>query len=75
MMPFEAKRLIGRKIVKVDMGGHWDADLYGGSRRYMHDPTIALDDGTELRFVVEESPSGDHYGVNIVQTKRRGAGP
>lgn len=69
MMPHDAKRLIGRKIVAVDLQGTWETDLYGGGRRYMHDPRITLDDGSVLRFVVEEHPAGSPYGVDIVRER------
>lgn len=61
----QAKRLVGRKIVAVDLGGRWEGD--GGCRVWMHDPTITLDDGSRLRFVVEEHPIGADYGVSIVR--------
>lgn len=35
----------------------------------MHSPTIVLDDGTKVRFVVEEHPDGGEYGVDIVLAK------
>jgi hypothetical protein len=62
---------VGRTIVKVDMQGRWETDTYGGCREYMHDPAITLDDGSVLRFHVEEHPTGDGgaYGVDILRVR------
>ena len=74
MIPSEARRLIGRTIVAIDLGGSWETDEHGGQRQHMHmHPSITLDDGTELRFYVEEHPTGDGalYGVHIIKKARR----
>ena len=65
MSPREAKRLVGRTIVAVELNGSWKGERR--LRSYMHAPVITLDDGTFLRFTVEEHPEGGEYGVNIVR--------
>lgn len=67
MKPSEAKRLVGRKIVAVDLDPSWEGT--GLNRVLMHNPTIRLDDGSYLRFVVEENPDGGEYGVDIVRER------
>lgn len=74
MKPSEAKKLIGKKIAAIDLGGCWEEDEHGGQRCFMHmHPTITLDDGTKLYFHVEEHPSGDghSYGVEICWARKR----
>lgn len=72
MTPKEAKRLVGRTIAAVDLGGSWETDIHGGSRVYMHFPTVTLDDGTVLSFIAEEHPSGDStYGIEICARRPR----
>jgi hypothetical protein len=72
MTPKEAEKLIGRRIVAVDLGRSWETDLHGGGRVLMHmHPSIALDDGSVLRFLVEEHPSGTEYGVDFLVVKPR----
>jgi hypothetical protein len=65
MTPAQAKKLVGRTIVDVDMDEGWEGD--GPQRVRMHSPTVTLDDGSLLRFVVEEHPEGGEYGVDIVR--------
>lgn len=69
MTPSQAKRLVGRTIVAVDLDADWAGE--GHSRVLMHDPTITLDDGSRLRFVVEEAPDGGEYGVDLVHAGGR----
>jgi hypothetical protein len=62
---FNPRHVIGRRIVAVEMNTVKVKDEGYGGR--MHDPRITLDDGSTLRFVVEEHPEGAEYGVNIVR--------
>ena len=73
MTPSEAKRLIGRTIVAVDLDATWEGE--GLHRRRMHSPRVFLDDGSQLYFVVEEHPDGGEYGVDIGITRSRKSGP
>lgn len=68
MKKSEAKRLIGRTIAAIDLDASWEGE--GRNRVLMHAPTITLDDGTTLRFVVEEHPEGGEYGVDIVHARK-----
>lgn len=68
MTPKQAKALVGRTIVAVDLNASWQGE--GLDRVRMHNPTIHLDDGTAIRFLVEEHPEGAEYGVDLVRTKR-----
>lgn len=63
MTPKEAKRLIGRTIVAVDLNATWESEEGSKHRRLMHDPVFTLDDGSRLSFVVQEHPEGAEYGV------------
>lgn len=56
------KRLVGRKIVKVDL----NPQTIQGVK--LTSPVLTLDDGTALRFVAEESPDGGEYGVAMVRS-------
>ena len=67
-MSLNPKHLIGGRIANVDMRPFVSGK--GRLRRTCHDPIIELDDGSVLTFVVEETDSGERYGVNIVRTKR-----
>lgn len=59
-----AKRLEGKRIVR------FRSNPFRTARGdWAHSPTISLDDGSLLRFVVEETDSYE-YGVFIVVTKR-----
>lgn len=69
MTPKETKTVIGRTIVAIELDATWEGE--GRWRRRMHRPTIILDDGSALRFVVEEHPDGGEYGVDIVHRKSR----
>ena len=69
MTPKEAAKLVGRMIVSVDLDATWEGE--GANRVRMHDPTILLDDGSRLRFLTEEHPSGDSYGVDIIHIRTR----
>lgn len=53
------------------MNASWETDLHGGCGCTMHYPVIYLDDGTELRFRMEEHPSGDghSHGIDIIALK------
>ncbi len=56
-----ARLLVGRTIVAVDL-----RPFDGGSPqeiRNCHDPVITLDNGAQLTFSVQETDSGDGYGV------------
>lgn len=57
-----ARELIGRKIVGFDANPFDD-----GRGSKAHDPHIWLDDGSRLRFVVEELDSGGDYGVFVAR--------
>lgn len=59
-------RLKGRKIVRaeVDM---FDPMRAGEPRARAHDWCLVLDDGTRVRFLTEETETGD-YGVDLVLT-------
>ena len=72
MTPKQAQRLVGRTIVAVELNATWETDIGSHTRVKMHDPTITLDDGSRLRFVVEEHPSGDGYGVHPVHVRPKG---
>jgi hypothetical protein len=63
------KHLVGKRIVRVDMRPFKTGDR--GAERTCHDPLIELDDGSVLRFWVEETESGDTYGIGIERSKRR----
>lgn len=52
-----AKLLVGRTIVAVDLRPWKDE---AGTH---HNPRFVLDNGAVLLFVVEETDSGDGYGV------------
>lgn len=64
----EAKRLVGRTIVAVDLQATWEGD--GPNRVRMHKPRITLDDGSVLTFLVEEHPDGAAYGVDLEHWRR-----
>ena len=67
MTPREALRLVGRRIVSVELNATWEGE--GPQRVRMTDPRIFLDDGTYLRFLPEEHPSGDVGSVAIVHER------
>ena len=56
------RRLVGRKIVKIRLNPFRDGR---GSNSVAHSPTILLDDGTILRFYVQETDVGE-CGIGIV---------
>ncbi len=55
-----ARYLLGRTIVAVDLNEFEDDE--GGK---CTDPVIVLDNGSQLRFVVQEAPGVGEYGVCI----------
>lgn len=55
----QARQLVGRTIVGFD-----PCPFDDGRGGIAHDPVILLDDGSRLRFVVEETDVGE-YGVWI----------
>lgn len=59
------RELHGRTIVAFHAGAYRVPD--GRQTKTMHDPEIVLDDGTVLRFVVEENPDGGEYGVKVIR--------
>jgi hypothetical protein len=59
-----AKRLIGRRIVRVKLNSFRD-----GRSGWVADPTLFLDDGTALRFIVKETELGADYGIELVLRK------
>ena len=60
--PLAAKRrdLVGRTITAVEGEAHWDDTR----KRWIHQPTLTLDDGRAVWFVTEESDIGE-YGTEI----------
>ena len=66
MKMVSARQLVGRKIIAFDPGTFDD-----GRGRVAHNPSITLDDGSNLYFVTEETEVGE-YGVFIgkVQEQR-----
>lgn len=71
-MSASARHLVGRRIVAVDMRSFKSGE--GRGKRVCHDPVVTLDDGSVLSFVVEETDSGDCYGVSIVRTVAKAKG-
>ena len=61
------KRLVGRRIVRVEPGG----SLEGGV--WMHDWRLTLDDDTVVAFVTEEHPDVAPYGTDIILAGGRGS--
>lgn len=58
-----ARELIGKRIVGFTTDPKPDGR--GGT---CHDPAIRLDDGTSLRFYVEETDLGEYgVGVNVIR--------
>ena len=55
-------RLVGRTITRVVLH-----PFDNGRLGTVTDPCITLDDGTELKFVVQET-EGSEYGVSLVLT-------
>lgn len=60
-MPY-ARELVGRRIVAFDPRPFPDGR--GGTA---HAPYITLDDGSQLRFLVEETDSALGYGIRILR--------
>lgn len=54
--------LRGRRIVKVKVNRFDDGRRMG---TWAHDPSIYLDDGSVIRFSVEETETGE-YGVSLI---------
>ena len=71
MKPSEAKRLIGRTIVAVDLRSSWEGK--GGARTLMHDPIIRFDDGSVMMFMGQEHPDGGELGVGLIYARARPA--
>jgi hypothetical protein len=62
----ELKKIIGKKIVALDMRGQMD------NGRKIYDPLFTLEDGTKISFVVQETNDGAYYGVKIaIHGKRK----
>lgn len=61
-----ARELVGKRITAFRANPSKD-----GAGGTYHDPCITLDDGTSLRFVVQETDEGASYGVLVVRTKAR----
>ena len=57
----QGKKLIGRRIVMYESGRFKD------ERGWLYDPIIYLDDGSVLKFSVQEG--GSEYGVRILRVK------
>lgn len=53
------RKLAGRRIVRVEPR----AFLVGRGRACSYQPVFVLDDGAEIAFTVDETESGDTYGV------------
>lgn len=67
-----ARRLVGRTIVAVDLRP-FDAGSDESPRGTTFAPVLTLDDGTRVRFVVDET-EGSEYGVTVCVTPlKRGA--
>ncbi len=72
-----ARDIVGRRIVGFRSNPQGEARSRGapdgahipGDREHYHDPVIVLDDGSELRFHVEETDWGV-YGVTVVRSKK-----
>jgi len=60
---FNPKWVIGRTITQLEMNPF--DDLRGGTA---HNPVFVLDNGARLRFLTEETDTGD-YGTEIVYHK------
>jgi hypothetical protein len=58
------KHLVGRTIVDVDPG-----PFSNGKGGTAHDPTLTLDDGRKVFFVVEETEVGK-YGISLCISTR-----
>jgi len=65
MRMVSARELVGKRIVAFDPGVFVPCEEWRG---VCHNPTITLDDGTRLYFVVEET--GAEYGIFIGRTKK-----
>lgn len=60
----KVRRLIGRTIVAAEPNPFDGSDGDGDPDLRSHDWTLTLDDGTRMRFFVEETEVGE-YGVDI----------
>lgn len=67
MMPFDKRRVIGRKIVDVRLNPFQSDPNHPRSRA--HDAVIVLDNGAEIGFLVQETEIGE-YGVYPVLRPR-----
>lgn len=65
MTPKQARRLVGRTIVAVEL----NEEVIEGER--MTSPLLTLDDGSVLSFYAQESPDGGEYGVGLVRSERK----
>ena len=61
------KRLVGRRIVRVEPGGSLEDGVW------MHDWRLTLDDDTVVAFVTEEHPDVAPYGTDIILAGGRGS--
>ena len=67
------KRLVGRRIVRVEPGGSLEDGVW------MHDWRLTLDDDTVVAFVTKEHPDGGNsvhvalYGTDIILAGGRGS--
>lgn len=59
------ERIVGRTIVEAVPNGEWDSDDRG-TRHWIHNWHLHLDDGTVLKFVTEETDHGAGYGTDII---------
>ena len=57
------KYVIGKKIIKVLLNQFSNDTHYGNP--YSYDPEIFLDDGTIIKFVVDETEVGE-YGITPI---------
>lgn len=66
------KRLVGRMIVAVEPHAFLTDNTGTNARNgWTCDPTLVLDDGSCVSFVVDETETGE-YGFSIIRTKTRG---
>ena len=59
MSRFDKRRVIGRKIVAVEMNPFPD-----GHGRTTYDPTFILDNGAKLYFITHELENANGYGID-----------
>lgn len=58
-----ARLLVGRKIVAVDLRPFRDEGVDGKLIKITYDPILTLDNGARVFFNVDEIDCGDGYGI------------